>query len=200
MKVENNIKIINLTEKKIASESLKSFLIKQEEVTKKIELLLVIGDLAKNKKLYNQIKKENIFTLVISTQYKKSKNIVPSIFVEEGEVERILLSILDSVYTKSISLDIEDLKLILQPNCMAFCEEGENKEEVIKKIQGQLKKRKTKDLMLVIYGDENLGLFEVEDIFTSIQNYNKKATIIFAVSNTLESSYVKVGIIANLVE
>lgn len=198
--MENNIKIINLTDKKITSESLKTFLIKQEEVTNKIELLLVIGDLAKNKKLYNQIKKENIFTLVISSQYKKSKNVVPYIFVEEDEVEDIVLSILDSVYTKSISLDIEDLKLILQPNCMAFYEEGKNKEEVIKKIQGQLKKRKTKDLMLVIYGDKNFGLFEVEDIFTSIQNYNKKATIIFAVSNTLESSHVKVGIIANLVE
>ena len=57
-----------------------------------------------------------------------------------------------------------------------------------------------KDVVLVIYGDKKLGLFEIEDIVSNIHAYNKKAAILFAVSNTLEKSFLKVGVIAKLVE
>ena len=198
--MEKNIKIVNLTDKNIENKSLKSYLLKPEEINNKIDMLLVIGDLVKHKKIYNQVKKENIFTFILSSQHKKSKNKIPSIFVEEDKIEDVLGAIIESINTKTIALNIEDLKLVLQSNCMAFYEEGMNVDDVTKKIQMQLKKQKIKDVVLVIYGDKKLGLFEIEDIVSNIHAYNKKAAILFAVSNTLEKSFLKVGVIAKLVE
>ena len=198
--MEKNIKIVNLTDKNIENKSLKSYLLKPEEINNKIDMLLVIGDLVKHKKIYNQVKKENIFTFILSSQHKKSKNKIPSIFVEEDKIEDVLGAIIESINTKTIALNIEDLKLVLQSNCMAFYEEGMNVDDVNKKIQMQLKRQKIKDVVLVIYGDKKLGLFEIEDIVSNIHAYNKKAAILFAVSNTLEKSFLKVGVIAKLVE
>ncbi len=198
--MEKNIKIVNLTDKNIENKSLKSYLLKPEEINNKIDMLLVIGDLVKHKKIYNQVKKENIFTFILSSQHKKSKNKIPSIFVEEDKIEDVLGAIIESINTKTIALNIEDLKLVLQSNCMAFYEEGMNVDDVTKKIQMQLKRQKIKDVVLVIYGDKKLGLFEIEDIVSNIHAYNKKAAILFAVSNTLEKSFLKVGVIAKLVE